>query len=349
MKKTIYTQIASLINSGIFIFIYFFINIILSFSEYYITFVSKYRIGKIFIFLLLTFSLTIPINLYCQDDCLLKYQAGLLFSEQNYTEAIKTYKKMQSQQYNKYYYIAVCFCNLDLKDSAEYYLQKAIDHNFYYDEYFSYHNIENLDSDKNLSCLHSNSKLDSSLNKNNRRMYSNMNEKLKTEFLHRKEIDQNILNDFYKDSIYVSGLYKVKTAIEAFLRVRELNVIFLDSVLNVYGKWVGRDIVGKDGDNAAWLIAQHADEFVDFQEKCYKFLLEAYENNTTDYNNIPYLYDRIMINKDLKQRYGTQIRIIDDKVVFINLENDDENYIDILRSCYRLSSLKNYKKSFEKQ
>ena len=288
----------------------------------------------------------LPINLYCQDDCLLKYQAGLLFSERNYTEAIETYKQMQSQQYNKYYNISVCFCILELRDSAEYYLQKAIDHNFYYPEHFRYNNITNLASDKNLSCLSNNRKLDSLLNENYEKMNANINKELQEKFVQRLVIDQKVRHQEDYDSL--CNVYNVKKDYLCKF-IDSINMEFLDSVINVYGKWTGINFIGQKGDHAAWIIAQHADYFIDFQEKCYTLILEAYEKNNTDYTNIPYLYDRIMINKNLKQRYGTQMRFIDDKVVFINIENEDENYVNMLRTCYRLGSLKDYKEILEKK
>jgi hypothetical protein len=283
----------------------------------------------------------------CQDvcfDCLLKHKADSLFLKQKYYEAIRIYKQRQSQLYNNYYMIAVNFCQLDLKDSAEYYLQKAIENNFYYNDSFKYNKIENLNSDKNLPCLHNNSKLDSLLQKNYNKMNENIDENLRKEFLFREKLDQNVRHNVNIDTLskfYNIAEYHIPEFIDS------INMLFLDSVIQVIKKWPGIDIIGRDGDKSAWLFAQHADNFVEFQGKCYKYIEAASEYNNTALTNVAYLYDRIMINKGLKQRFATQIRIIDNKVVFIDLENDNEIYLDILRNCYRLSPLKDYKNGLE--
>lgn len=108
-----------------------------------------------------------------------------------------------------------------------------------------------------------------------------------------------------------------------------LQVIFLDSIINRYGFWPGLDMVGWEGDEAAWLIAQHADDFVEFQEKCFALLLKSDQLENTNPHNVAYLYDRIQINKGGKQRYGTQMRVVDNKVIFINLE--DERNVEYYR------------------
>ncbi|MDR2836071.1 MAG: hypothetical protein LBV69_07765 [Bacteroidales bacterium] len=120
-------------------------------------------------------------KLCCQDDCSLRYKADSLYLKQNYYEAIKIYKQRQEKLYYNYYMLAVCFCKLELKDSAEYYLQKAVENNFYYNETFYYNNIKNLDSDKRLSCLYNNSKLDSLLQRNYNKMNENIDENLRKE------------------------------------------------------------------------------------------------------------------------------------------------------------------------
>lgn len=295
--------------------------------------------NKTIMFFLCFFILS-SMSLFCQDDCMQKFKADSLLKYSNYENAINIYKERNTRLCDNYYMIAISYCKLNMSDSAEFYFNKAIEHNFYYNMGTS------LDSDKYLSCLHNNNKLDSLVQNNYQKMFANINEELRKEFLHRQVIDQKVRHNEDLDSL--SKVYNVDIS-KNLSFIDSINMVFLDSVLKVYGQWVGINILGYAGDRAAWLIAQHADNFVNFQEKCYNLLLEAYEKNNTISTNLPYLYDRIMINKGLKQRYATQIRIIDNQVIFINLENEDEYYIAKLRHCYGLISSNDYKKELERR
>ena len=64
------------------------------------------------------------------------------------------------------------------------------------------------------------------------------------------------------------------------------------------------NIVGIQGEQYAWLIAQHSDD-LKFQEQCLK-LLEKQPSTIERRGHIAYLTDRILVKKKKKQIYGTQ-------------------------------------------
>jgi hypothetical protein len=70
--------------------------------------------------------------------------------------------------------------------------------------------------------------------------------------------------------------------------------------------WPGIYKAGETGDNMAWLIVQHADNDTTFQKKCLQLLKLALLNSETNIHNIAYLEDRVRINTNRKQLYGTQ-------------------------------------------
>jgi hypothetical protein len=70
--------------------------------------------------------------------------------------------------------------------------------------------------------------------------------------------------------------------------------------------WPGIHKTGETGDNMAWLIVQHADDDTVFQKKCLEVLKLALLDNNTNIHNIAYLEDRIRVNTNRKQLYGTQ-------------------------------------------
>jgi hypothetical protein len=81
----------------------------------------------------------------------------------------------------------------------------------------------------------------------------------------------------------------------------------LREILAEHG-WPGFDLVGEDGEDAAWAIAQHADHDAEFQ-RCALALLEvAVANGQGSPGNFAYLGDRVAVASGELQRYGTQVR-----------------------------------------
>jgi hypothetical protein len=70
--------------------------------------------------------------------------------------------------------------------------------------------------------------------------------------------------------------------------------------------WPGKTLVGRDGTNAAWLIAQHSDLDREFQRRCLR-LMEAATDGEVENQHIAYLTDRVLVGEKKPQRYGTQL------------------------------------------
>jgi hypothetical protein len=88
-------------------------------------------------------------------------------------------------------------------------------------------------------------------------------------------------------------------------RVRQRQSARLKEILDAHG-WPGWQLVGRDGANAAWIIAQHADHDVAFQKRCFALLERAVGAGDADPMDLAYLTDRIAVNEGRKQTYGTQ-------------------------------------------
>lgn len=89
-----------------------------------------------------------------------------------------------------------------------------------------------------------------------------------------------------------------------FIKVVKENTLWLKEKIKEIG-WISSNIVGGAGENYAWLIAQHSDYDVKFQEKCLK-LLKKMPLTKKRKQNMAYLTDRILVNRKHKQVYGTQ-------------------------------------------
>ena len=69
--------------------------------------------------------------------------------------------------------------------------------------------------------------------------------------------------------------------------------------------WPTVSKVGVEGASNAWLLVQHADHDVTFQEECLNLMKEAPEGEV-DRTDIAYLEDRVRVNQGRGQLYGTQ-------------------------------------------
>ncbi len=83
------------------------------------------------------------------------------------------------------------------------------------------------------------------------------------------------------------------------------NASRLAEVLDQHG-WPGTTLVGEDGADAAWMIAQHAIGEPPFQRRCLVLLREAAAKNQIPLWQPAYLEDRIRMFEGKPQLYGTQ-------------------------------------------
>lgn len=76
--------------------------------------------------------------------------------------------------------------------------------------------------------------------------------------------------------------------------------------------WPTVSKVGQDSSHHAWLLVQHADHDVEFQTQCLT-LMKQEKPNEVNSRDIAMLEDRIRVNNNQPQIYGTQFRDVDGK------------------------------------
>ncbi len=87
--------------------------------------------------------------------------------------------------------------------------------------------------------------------------------------------------------------------------VHKRNARRLRELIELHG-WPSEDIVGEDGSEAAWLIAQHAIGEPEFQRDVLRMLHVSITHGNVPAWHAAYLEDRIAMYEGRPQRYGTQ-------------------------------------------
>ena len=80
----------------------------------------------------------------------------------------------------------------------------------------------------------------------------------------------------------------------------------LAEILDAHG-WPGWDLVGEDGSEAAWAIAQHSDLDPAFQQRALELLRAAVAAGQASPGDLAYLTDRVAAGTGQPQTYGTQV------------------------------------------
>ena len=80
---------------------------------------------------------------------------------------------------------------------------------------------------------------------------------------------------------------------------------YMKALLNDYD-WIDNKRFGKRVSMAAWLMVQHADDHVDLQKLALERMTPYVETGGVDKSDYAFLWDRVAVNTNKPQRYGTQ-------------------------------------------
>ncbi len=96
--------------------------------------------------------------------------------------------------------------------------------------------------------------------------------------------------------------------------------------------------VGKEANDAAWLVIQHSIGQPEFMRKCAALLEKAVNEDQADSRQLAYLTDRIAVSEGRQQLYGTQFDW-DEKGEMSPSPFDDREKVDQRRRSIGLNSL----------
>lgn len=141
------------------------------------------------------------------------------------------------------------------------------------------------------------------------------------------------------DKIYFEKTLRKKLAVD------NEHTSELKELLNEYN-WFIISKFGKEADSNGWLLIQHQDHDIKFQKMVLKRLEKLYPLGETSKENYAYLYDRIKVNENKLQKYGTQGRCVG-----VGLWEPsplvDAKRVDEFRKDVGLGLMSEYKKSFK--
>ena len=127
-----------------------------------------------------------------------------------------------------------------------------------------------------------------------------MNEALVEQLLALKRRDLSTRARLLETGVLLDGYSEEMEAVHVE------NATALETILEDHG-WPGVSLVGDEGAEAAWLVAQHAISLPDFQYHCLQWLRRVVAIEDAPPWQEAYLADRIRMNAQRPQIYGTQL------------------------------------------
>ena len=167
--------------------------------------------------------------------------------------------------------------------------------------------------------------------------------RLRQELLKRVSEDQRIRNELIRKGID----HPDPTLLDQMKKIDATNTARIKAIIKQHG-WPGPKLIGRDGTDAFFLLAQHADPA--FQKKVLPLVQKAYRGGILTGQNYALFTDRVLVESGKPQIYGTSAKPIDQwngrEPVFEPIE--DEANVDKRRAAVGLMPLSEYRE-FMKQ
>lgn len=115
----------------------------------------------------------------------------------------------------------------------------------------------------------------------------------------------------------------------------------LQKILSDYG-YPGFDLVGKQGSRDFWLLVQHLDQWPDFQQKVLDAMKKQVLKKNASSGDYAYLTDRVRLNTNRDQLYGTQVMYSSDSCQAIPRPTENPDSLNRRRKEVGLDSIEEY-------
>lgn len=161
------------------------------------------------------------------------------------------------------------------------------------------------------------------------------NEELKIELIKMYINDQYVRSNLMTEILDKYNLNKNEVVIDTFgMNTDERNRERLKEIIAEHG-FPTKKLVGKDAMDGIFLIIQHSDDDKEWQKSQLPNVKKAVYKGEMDSQDYAYLYDRIKLNGDEKQLYGTRFSRVDPKTKTVELapiediENLDKRRMEV--------------------
>ncbi len=145
-----------------------------------------------------------------------------------------------------------------------------------------------------------------------------------------RAIDEKVREELAADGSLFDGYHN------RMEQVHRANAHALRAMIEEHG-WPNEELVGSDGAEAAWLVAQHSISEPSFMRLCRRQLDEASRAGLVPRWQYAYIDDRIQVFESKAQRFGTQIDLKPEGAVVHELEDPDQ--VDAWRQEVGLGSI----------
>lgn len=126
--------------------------------------------------------------------------------------------------------------------------------------------------------------------------------------------------------------------------VDSLNQIQVKQIFEKYG-YPGNDLIGEKSAHNFWLLVQHCDTDPEFQEKVLDAMEKEVKKKNADPSDYAYLRDRVCVNLDKPQVYGTQMRVNADSTSFEPLPLIEPKKVNKRRKKMGMGKIERYIKT----
>lgn len=172
----------------------------------------------------------------------------------------------------------------------------------------NYSNYQHISTDNDFTPLHSDQRWPKLLNlvlKNKNKLEANLDKELVVVLDSILEEDQGLRRQI-KDFQEKFGRYsdEMRSHFRAIAKKDSLNLIIIQKILDERG-WLGKDVIGSDGNMTLFLVIQHAE--IEVQKKYLPMMREAVKKGNAEPSALALLEDRVALREGGKQIYGSQI------------------------------------------
>jgi hypothetical protein len=131
---------------------------------------------------------------------------------------------------------------------------------------------------------------------------------------------------------------------ELVLEIDNIHIQTLQNIIDLHG-WPTEDKVGEKGVQAAFLLVKHSENLV-FQQDMLPLIIQSFlDKEGIAGKDVAQFTDNVSIRLGKKQVFGTQSKLINGKIIFAPIENEDS--VDSLRAQMGMSTLAEYKETLK--